>query len=201
MSTNRISANDVVKYLGTTLNIDMTDKLIVLDMLDDLKTIEDLASFRIFIKERFNYERFRYLTGYQKFISLVNEFKKENAPILDEAVRIKADNYKADLFSRLTFIVDEINFELQIKSKKVEDLDLTATLSKNGLTSYDLGVIAQLGSKNEVFKLCIYGKEELSRRIESIVNKRALAKYTPQIENKNSFEGQDTMKRLSGGKK
>lgn len=201
MSANPINANDILKYLGSTLNMDMSDRLVAIDVLDDLKSIQDLAAFRLFIKERFNYERFRYLTGYQKFLALVNEFRKDTAPVVDETIRIKSDTYKSSLFSKLTFIVDELNFELQTKSLKIDDINLKATLLKNGLTSYDLSIISELGSKNEVFKLCIYGKEELSRRIESIVNKRVLAKYTPQLENKKNFEGQDTMKRLKLGAK
>lgn len=179
-----ITANDVVKYLCKILNVDMTDKLFMMDMLEDLETIESLPSFRIFVKERFSYERYKFLTGDQKFIKLVQDYKKENIPVLDEVMMIKSNKYSSNLFSKLTTLMDEVNFELQIKARKIEDLNLVETLTKNGFEKHHIAIINQLGSKSEVFKLCIYGKEALRARIESIVNKKALVQQHPQLQKK-----------------
>ena len=42
MSANPINANDIIQYLGNLLNIDVTGKLTVMDMIDDLSSIQDL---------------------------------------------------------------------------------------------------------------------------------------------------------------
>lgn len=181
MSANPINANDIIQYLGNLLNIDVTGKLTVMDMIDDLSSIQDLAAFRIFVKEKFNYERFRFLTGYQKFNALVNEFKKENKPTLDDEMISKANSYSSELFLKLTNILDEVNFELQTKGKTIEDLNFMQTLSRNGFAKHQINVISQLGSKKELMNLCLYGKEILRLRIEDIVNRKALIKQYPQL--------------------
>lgn len=183
---NNITANDVIKYIAGILNIDLSNNALLLeDMIEDIKSVNDLAAFRVFIKEKFNYERFRYLTGYQKFIALVNEFKKENKLELSEEMQNKALTYSEDLFKRVTTICDEVNFELQTKGKKIDDLDLFATFKRNGLENHHISTLKAIGRKEKVFALSVYGKEELRLRIESIVHKKALEKMYPQLAIKN----------------
>ena len=191
----QITANDVVKYIAGILNIDLSNNALLLeDMIEDIKSVNDLALFRTFIKEKFNYERFRYLTGYQKFIALVNEFKKENKLELSKEMQIKALTYSEDLFKRVTDICDEINFELQTKGKKIDDLNLFETFKINGLENHHIGVISSIGSKETIFAMSVYGKEDLRARIESIVNKKALEKQYPQLAIKN--DGAKVLERL-----
>ena len=47
-------------YFINLLNISIEDELTMIDMLQELEVIEDLNSFRIFVKRRFNYEKFRF---------------------------------------------------------------------------------------------------------------------------------------------
>ena len=191
----QITASDVVKYIAGILNIDLSNNALLLeDMIEDIKSVNDLALFRTFIKEKFNYERFRYLTGYQKFITLVNEFKKENKLELSKEMKIKALTYSEDLFKRVTEICDEINFELQTKGKKIDDLNLFETFKINGLENHHIGVLKLLGSKETIFAMSVYGKADLIARIESIVNKKALEKQYPQLQNKS--EDKKVLERL-----
>lgn len=192
---SQITANDVVKYIAGILNIDLSNNALLLeDMIEDIKSVNDLALFRTFIKEKFNYERFRYLTGYQKFIALVNEFKKENKLELSEEMQIKALSYSEDLFKRVTDICDEINFELQTKGKKIDDLNLFETFKINGLKNHHIGVLKAIGVKETIFTMSVYGKEDLRARIESIVNKKALENQYPQLQNKS--EDKKVLERL-----
>lgn len=191
----QITANDVVKYIAGILNIDLSNNALLLeDMVEDIKSLNDLALFRTFIKEKFNYERFRYLTGYQKFIALVNEFKKENKLELSVEMQIKALTYSEDLFKRVTEICDEVNFELQTKGKKIEDLNLFETFKINGLENHHIGVLKHIGTKETIFAMSVYGKADLMARIESIVNKKALEKQYPQLAIKN--DGAKVLERL-----
>ena len=176
-----ITANDVIKYLCKILNIDMTDKLFMMDMLEDLKTISDLGAFRTFVKERFSYERFRYLTGDQKFIKLVQEYKKENEPKLSGDKLIKVDNYSSKLFSKITTIMDELNFLFQTTGKTINELDLEKTLTANGLENHHISILSAVGDKRKLFHLSVHAKEELRASIQSIVNRRTLEKEYPQL--------------------
>lgn len=187
----------ILEYLCELLNINLKNKLVSDDILDDLKKMSqeyNLNDFRLFIKDKINYERFRYLTGYQKFIAMANEFKKENKLELSQEMQIKALTYSEDLFKRVTTICDEVNFELQTKGKKIEDLNLFETFKINGLENHHIKVIASLGSKETIFAMSVYGKADLMARIESIVNKKALEKQYPQLAIKN--DGAKVLERL-----
>lgn len=188
----------ILEYLCELLNINLKNKLVSDDILDDLKKMSqeyNLNDFRLFIKDKINYERFRYLTGYQKFIAMANEFKKENKLELSEEMQIKALTYSEDLFKRVTTICDEVNFELQTQGKKIDDLDLFATFKRNGLENHHISTLKAIGSKETVFAMSVYGKTDLMARIESIVNKKALIKMYPQLQNKKS-EDMKVLERL-----
>ena len=193
-----ITANDVLKYLcNKVLNIDMSDKLFMMDMLEDLSAIENLASFRIFVKERFSYERFRYLTGDQKFIKLVQEYKKENAPKLSEDRLLKANNYSSKLFSMITTIMDDLHFTFQTTGKSIEDVDLEKTLEANGFEKHHISILNGVGSKKKLFHLSVYQKEELRASIESIVKRKSLEKEHPQLAKPKS-QDMKTLERIRG---
>ena len=181
----------ILEYLCELLNINLKNKLVSDDILDDLKKMSQeysLNDFRLFIKDKINYERFKYLTGYQKFIAMANEFKKENKLELSEEMQIKALTYSEDLFKRVTTICDEVNLELQTRGKKIDDLDLFATFKINGLENHHIGVLKLLGSKETIFAMAIHSKMELELKIASIVHKKAMIKSYPQLANKKSSD-------------
>ena len=169
-------------YFINLLNISIEDELTMIDMLQELEVIEDLNSFRIFVKRRFNYEKFRFLTGYQKFISLSNEFRKENKLKLDAETQERVDNYSEMLFNKITRVIEEINFKLQELGKKIDDFDYLETLKKNGFVSSDIEILNTIGDKKRMFHLALYSKHELKERIERIVTKKILIKVYPQLE-------------------
>lgn len=175
---------EILEYICELLNINLKNKLVsdkILMTLKDMSVSYDLVKFGDFLESSFNYERFRYLTGYQKFLSMANEFKRDNELKLSEEMQIKALSYSEDLFKRVTTICDEVNFELQTKGKKIDDLDLFATFKRNGLENHHIGVLRAVGDKNKLMHLSVYGKTDLIARIESIVNKKALIKKYPQL--------------------
>lgn len=174
-------------YFINLLNISIEDELTMIDMLQELEVIEDLNSFRIFVKRRFNYEKFRFLTGYQKFISLSNEFRKENKLKLDAETQERVDNYSEMLFNKITRVIEEINFKLQELGKKIDDFDYLETLKKNGFVSSDIEILNTIGDKKRMFHLALYSKHELKERIERIVNKKILIKVYPQLEIDKNF--------------
>ena len=169
-------------YFINLLNISIEDELTMIDMLQELEVIEDLNSFRIFVKRRFNYEKFRFLTSYQKFISLSNEFRKENKLKLDAKTQERVDNYSEMLFNKITRVIEEINFKLQELGKKIDDFNYLETLKKNGFVSSDIEILNTIGDKKRMFHLALYSKHELKERIERIVNKKILIKVYPQLE-------------------
>lgn len=182
---NNITINDFVKYLSQILNIDLSDKLTALDMLEDLKEIQDLGEFRIFIKSSFNYERFKFLTGYQKFLALKNEFIKNNKPKLDEVSQEKANSFAYKLYKKTINVFDEVNFLIQ------EGNDIRSKTISNciGLSFMDqpkeIQVLELVGKREELLRLCNTDKTRLENKIFEVVERLALIKKYPQLENKN----------------
>lgn len=183
-------------YFINLLNISIEDELTMIDMLQELEVIEDLNSFRIFVKRRFNYEKFRFLTGYQKFISLSNEFRKENKLKLDAETQERVDNYSEMLFNKITRVIEEINFKLQELGKKIDDFDYLETLKKNGFVSSDIEILNTIGDKKRMFHLALYSKHELKERIERIVNKKTLIKVYPQLEIDKNYSDSENIEYL-----
>ena len=183
-------------YFINLLNISIEDELTMIDMLQELEVIEDLNSFRIFVKRRFNYEKFRFLTGYQKFISLSNEFRKENKLKLDAETQERVDNYSEMLFNKITRVIQEINFKLQELGKKIDDLDYLETLKKNGFVASDIEILNTIGDKKRMFHLALYSKHELKERIERIVNKKTLIKVYPQLEIDKNYSDSENIEYL-----
>ncbi len=183
-------------YFINLLNISIEDELTMIDMLQELEVIEDLNSFRIFVKRRFNYEKFRFLTGYQKFISLSNEFRKENKLKLDAETQERVDNYSEMLFNKITRVIEEINFKLQELGKKIDDFDYLETLKKNGFVSSDIEILNTIGDKKRMFHLALYSKHELKERIERIVNKKILIKVYPQLEIDKNYSDSENIEYL-----
>lgn len=183
-------------YFINLLNISIEDELTMIDMLQELEVIEDLNSFRIFVKRRFNYEKFRFLTGYQKFISLSNEFRKENKLKLDAETQERVDNYSEMLFNKITRVIEEINFKLQELGKKIDDFDYLETLKKNGFVASDIEILNTIGDKKRMFHLALYSKHELKERIERIVNKKTLIKVYPQLEIDKNYSDSENIEYL-----
>ena len=148
-----MNINDVVKNLGQILNIDVNNTLTMMDILEDLKEIEDIPSFRLFVKERFSYERFRYMTGLQKFIALKNEFKKKNKLKLNAIEDLKVRTYGESLFKRVTTIFDEIDYRTQI-GLDIQDSKISKLLYLEfGEDEKALKVLNKLGKRADILKI------------------------------------------------
>ena len=90
MSANPfLAASKLALHFAQILNISIDDELSMMDMEDELSTISDLVGFRKYVKERFDYSAYQYMTGYQKFIALARDFKKEHKPKLDDETEMK----------------------------------------------------------------------------------------------------------------
>lgn len=192
MSANLvINENTLAKHFSQILNIGIDDDLTMQDMIDDLKSIENLAEFRAFVKTRFNYERFRYLTGYQKFVALVNEFKRENKPKLDTDNDYKVRKTSETLFRKVSSIFDEIDYLVQtgydIQSKKVSLVLFRAFGAEDEKSKKTLEVLEKIGKRQDILNLLKRDRKGLEEKIKEIVYDLTLMKQYPEmaIENKN----------------
>ena len=186
---------DIVNFLISFFDI-KSNPFVINDLLDDIENLQNKENLISFVKQKIGYEKYKFLSGgLQKLTAMINDFKKENKLELSEEMQNKALTYSEDLFKRVTTICDEVNFELQTKGKKIDDLDLFATFKRNGLENHHIKVISSLGSKETVFTMAIHSKMELELKIASIVHKKAMIKSYPQLANKKS-EDMKVLERL-----
>ena len=181
MNIQLLRLENVSIYFINLLNISIDDEVTMLDMLDELENIENLNSFRSFVKKRFNYKRFYFLTGYQKFISLANEFRKENILKINNEIKEEVDCYSDNLFNKITSVFEQVNFKLQELGKKIDDFNYLETLKRSGFVAKDMEILEIIGDKKRIFHLALHSKQELKERIQKIVNKKILIEVYPQF--------------------
>lgn len=194
-----LNKSKLALHFAQILNISIDDDITILDIESELNNIDDLVELRKFIKEKFNYERFKYLTGYQKFLALVKEFREENKPKLDFKTEQKVYNYTTRLLSKLTNFGFELSFLINSKGWDLNTINLSKTYEKV-LSDKDMEVCKIIGFR-AIYDLTNSNIPKLENEIERIVTQKALYVKYPQLanQNKKSFEGAGTIRKLKGG--
>ena len=82
-------ANEVLNYVIEKLNIKSESDLVLMDIQQDLASIQNLNDFRIFIKENQRNSEFNYLTGVQKFDAMFMKFKEKEKIVKDDSMTRK----------------------------------------------------------------------------------------------------------------
>ena len=64
MSANQFLAeNKIAIHFAQILNISIDDDISMMDMENELSTIGDISEFQKFVKNRFNYSAYQFMTG------------------------------------------------------------------------------------------------------------------------------------------
>ena len=199
MSANQFLAeNKIAIHFAQLLNIAIDDDISMADMENELNTIGDIAEFQKFVKNRFNYSAYQFMTGYQKFIALAKDFRADNKPKLDDETEMKVYNYTTRLLSKITNFAFALNFEIQEKGYDLKAIKMDKTFEKV-LNEKDIEVCKVIGFDN-IYKLANYNIPKLEAELEKAITQKALITKYPQLaNNKQSFEGMGTIERLKIG--
>lgn len=117
--------NNLAEYLANILNIKMDNPYIIDDMLEELEQINDLKSFKDFVKERSNTESYKFLTGYQKFLKAISDFKTINSSVSED----KVETYCKKLIEKIRTVVRAVDESLP-SGLRFNDFAETATFDK-----------------------------------------------------------------------
>ena len=196
MSLNQFLAeNKIAIHFAQILNISIDDDISMADMENELSTIGDISEFQKFVKQRFNYSAYQFMTGYQKFIALAKDFRKDNEPKLEQETEMKVYNYTTRLLSKITNFAFALNFEIQEKGYDLKAIKMDKTFEKV-LNEKDIEVCKVIGFDN-IYKLANYNIPKLEAELEKAITQKALyAKYPQLANNKKEFEGMGTMQKL-----
>lgn len=183
---------DIVNYLIALFKID--NPYLINDLIGDIETLNNKENLIPFIKEKMNYQNFKFLNSFEKLTALIAEFKKENKSKLDELSNQKVYNYSQSLVKKLTDISFEIDYQAKIKGIDLKAINIAKTY-ENNLSDKDIEICKIIGYRL-IYSLAISNIPKLEELIESNVNKKALEKQYPQIANKKNFESIETIKKL-----
>ena len=198
MSANEFLAeNKIAIHFAQILNISIDDDISMMDMENELSTIGDISEFQKFVKQRFNYSAYQFMTGYQKFIALAKDFRADNKPKLDDETEQKVYDYKSILTSKLTTIAQKIYEAVQTKCNKDTKVDIGQTFIKY-LKDKDIETCKMIGDFKTIYRLALNNIPELEKEIEKALTQKALVLQYPQLENlnKKSFDGAATIQKL-----
>ena len=197
MSANQFLAeNKIAIHFAQLLNISIDDDISMMDMENELSTIGDISEFQKFVKQRFNYSAYQFMTGYQKFIALAKDFRKDNEPKLDQETEMKVYSYTTRLLSKITNFSFALNFEIQEKGYDLKAIKMDKTFEKV-LNEKDIEVCKVIGFDN-IYKLANYNIPKLEAELEKAITQKALITKYPQLANlnKKSFDGAATIQKL-----
>ena len=198
MSLNQFLAeNKIAIHFAQILNISIDDDISMADMENELSTIGDISEFQKFVKQRFNYSAYQFMTGYQKFIALAKDFRADNKPKLDDETEQKVYDYKSILTSKLTTIAQKIYEAVQTKCNKDTKVDISQTFIKC-LKDKDIETCKMIGDFKMIYRLALNNIPELEKEIEKALTQKALVLQYPQLANlnKKSFDGAATIQKL-----
>ena len=197
MSANQFLAeNKIAIHFAQILNISIDDDISMMDMENELSTIGDISEFQKFVKQRFNYSAYQFMTGYQKFIALAKDFRADNKPKLDDETEMKVYNYTTRLLSKITNFSFALNFEIQEKGYDLKAIKMDKTFEKV-LNEKDIEVCKVIGFDN-IYKLANYNIPKLEAELEKAITQKTLITKYPQLANlnKKSFDGAATIQKL-----
>ena len=171
---------DIVNYLIALFKID--NPYLINDLIEDIETLNNKERLIPFIKEKMNYEKFKFLNSFEKLTTIISEFKREHKPKLDNKTEMQVYNYSTRLLSKITNFANNLNFEIQAKGYDLNNINLSKTFEKV-LSDKDMDICKIIGFR-AVYALAINNVPKLEDEIEKIVTKKAMEKMYPQLAKK-----------------
>lgn len=168
---------DILKIIAQYLNIEMSDRNTIAIIEGDLECLpyQDISSFLLFVKESCNSEKLNFKTGFQKFNSLIEDFKKQRVQ-LNEMDHKKIYKYVDELNNKVIVIFELIESQLYKNNvspfsdngkKYIESESITNDIKKY-LDEKGLKVVDTIG-RPEVCRMVKHNRYGLQEEIRKVV--------------------------------
>jgi hypothetical protein len=178
----KLAIDKIVKILG----IDLADTSTLAFMGEDIIPLKnDINSFVEYVRNNCNSHKLNYKDGFQKFIFLVDEYKK-NKIALSHEEQLKIHSYSNDLNNKIIIIFELFNEELNKNkvsldsqsAKKYFSLESVTKNLENYLGQKGLMVVDAIGRIN-ICKFVKYNRYSLLEEIKETIT--SLAKNKKSI--------------------
>jgi len=174
-----MNKSDVIKYLGSVLNIDTEDSMIFDEMIEDLKRLKEFTGYKDFIKSNFNHEKYKYLNGYQKFLVLTDDFKKGIVQITYKTVIEDKEKFIEKFISKIKGINNTITelaekeekFPAQIKYERKIETNYMNLKTKDGIALFNKKELELIKRLNCSFEYILtLDESQLARNLKVIID-------------------------------
>lgn len=172
---------EIIEYVVDILNIKTQSRFTLMDIEEELQNIEDFGLYRQYIRSNINHFDTRYMTGFQKFITLTTRYKKAqelNSLPLDTLEAFSTKLYKK--FADAIYVIRD--HEAYLSSHGLEKVKFHG--GEQVFTPKEIEVLNAIGSLHYLVNL--YELHSLKKEIYNKCIQKSLRKIRAekQLENK-----------------
>lgn len=175
---------DLIDYISQIFGLEMKSTIAILDMENDIGSIQDHASYVRYLKNGFNLDDIKYLTAYQKFLTLTKRYKEIEAESINRK-RIEAMGTLAEKLAQKVKQFDTMVLNHPHKtSLKWEHIKSIDDSNVNYFSDKEVKALLTIGQPLHCIELqrAISGKDMLCERLEAIFVQKVVNPM--QLENK-----------------
>jgi hypothetical protein len=183
---DELNRSDLIDYISKLLNLEISGKLIYLDVSEALDGVSDIGMFRNELKLRVANlnDDYKYLNGFQKFTKIMSDYNKKqlalNPKELDYVVM-----FCDRLYGKLTEIFEIVRFDKIPTKDQLLNIDLDHCIGGDGNLYFEereIKVYNKIGDVVELYRLSTQNKPLLKNKIESIVNELIVQKKKVKLQ-------------------
>jgi len=185
--------NNTAVIIASLLNINLNNKIVALDIDNELNKlkIELHYPFVGFIKNNFDNEEYKYMSGYQKFVAMLKRYKKKQLETLAKQNYTKLEQDGQELINKLYAVYKQWDaWVFAIGNKQIPRLPKANEIQDRGkkvFNKQELDTIEALDGLNILIKKIDFnGKELVYEKIlkhlkkQSINNAKSALGMSPQ---------------------
>ncbi len=178
-----IQPKDFSNFIVETFNIKSGSMLTVMNISKKIESLSDPLEFIQYAEQTVSCQKLQFLTGYQKFLKVFNDYIKSKLQLNPKAEGQIAE-FSDKLTKRLTDITIQIHYLLQVNGHPFSCY--VNTFEKN-LNNKQIEVCKDIGTWEDVYRKALHGPHNLEKDILDICYQKAMLKINPNIaiENKN----------------
>ena len=179
----------LIEYLTEVLNIKSDNEFVIKDIMTELQKVDDIVAYRKYVRDNIKNIDLAYLTGFQKFIQLTNQYIKqqEETKLPHDTAKSFSENLTKKVYQARTFIKNQ----LDICNER--PFSTLAVDGKKFFNDKELRALAELGSPYLIIEL------SQNDELEDSLIRLFLNKYIAKSKYKQLGENQKKVLKLIGG--
>lgn len=158
---------DLIEYISQIFGLQLTSKIALIDMENDIGEIRDHATYVRYLKSSFNLSDLQYLTAYQKFLELTKRYKRIELEQFNQS-KIEKMGSVAERLANKVREIDTIVLNAQNDNHQWEKFKYSN--GDNAFNEKEIKALSVIGSPLICVRLqrSISGRDCLAERLETL---------------------------------